>query len=110
MTRATDRRGPDWWLLILALVAAITFYAMIHTGCATCEPTIIKEPVEVLVPVPVPPVPLELPPVPAYEQCAQETPQGRLACVGRNVVKLREYARALLAEIEAHNVAAAIPQ
>ena len=99
------KRGIDWWLVAVALAAALTFWIIITTGCATCEPIVIKEPVEVLVPVPVPPEPLLLPPLPEYEECAQDDPRGRLACVGRNVVKLREYARQLLDEIEAHNAA-----
>jgi len=83
--------------------------SLVLVGCATCEPTIIKEPVEVRVPVYVPPEPLETPAAPEYEQCAQIDSRGILACVGRNVVKLREYARALLDEIEAHNAAVADP-
>ena len=79
--------------------------AFVLVGCATCEPTIIKEPVEVRVPVYVPPEPFQVPAAPEYEGCAQMDSRGLLACVGRNVVKLREYARLLLDEIEAHNAA-----
>jgi hypothetical protein len=93
----------DWWLVALAAVSALLLWFML--GCATCDPVIIKEPVEVQVPVPVPPEPLKVAPSPSYEECTQEDPRGLLACVGRNVVKLRDYARQLLDEIEAHNAA-----
>ncbi len=94
---------------LIAIALTIAFILWFNLGCATCEPTIIKEPVEVLVPVPVPPVPLLVPPLPEYEQCNQEAVAARVACVGRNVVKLREYARVLLDEIEAHNHATTGP-
>ena len=86
-------------------LAIFVVFALVIVGCATCEPTIVKEPVIVSVPVYVPLEPLEIPVVPEYEECAQMDSRGLLACVGRNVVKLREYARLLLDEIEAHNAA-----
>jgi hypothetical protein len=82
---------------------------LVLAGCATCEPTVIKEPVEVRVPVYVPPEPFQVPAAPEYEACVQMDSRGLLACVGRNVVKLREHARLLLGEIEAHNAAVSDP-
>jgi hypothetical protein len=101
------RPAVDWWLVAIALAGAIVSWLML--GCATCDPIIVKEPVEVKIPVPVPPVPLFVEPAPIYEVCGQETAAARLVCVGRNIVKLREYARALLDEIEAHNAAVVNP-
>jgi len=93
-----------WMLLFLA-----TCGILLQPGCKTCPPRqIVKVPVEVKVPVPVPPEPLLLPDPPQYETCTGTSTE-ILACVARNVVKLRDYSERLQAEIEAHNAAAEAP-
>lgn len=86
-----------WMLIFLGL--------LLLPACRTCKPQIIKEPVEVRIPVPVYPDKIELPAAPVYEVCDQERPADALACVARNVTTLRDYNARLMAEIEAYNAA-----
>jgi len=96
------------WVVLLLLLFGVALI-LFNTGCATCEPTIIKEPVEVQVPVPIPPERLIVAPAPVMELCGPESSvQGRVKCIRRNIERWRLYAQELLDEIEAHN--AAIPE
>jgi hypothetical protein len=92
---------PLWAFLIILII--LVLIVMSSSGCATtCEPTIIKVPVEVEVLVPIPPEPLMIPARPALEACDGDA-QHRVKCIRRNIERLRDYASKLLDEIEAHN-------
>ena len=103
MNLKISKQFPLWVLLFAVIVFALL--VMSTMGCkTTCEPTIIKVPVEVEIPVPVPPEPLEVPLPPVMELCGSESSvQGRVRCIRRNIERLRIYAEAAIDEIEAHN-------
>jgi hypothetical protein len=91
-----------WWVVFLFVALAVLL--VMSTGCATCEPMIIKVPVEVMVPVPVPPEPVPVPAPPEIEVCEGDV-LDVVRCIGRNIERLKLYAQKLLDEIEAYNAA-----